>query len=217
MKKTLSLFLLVFSSIADSANYPAHWWEEVPESQRRGSWEILPQEAAPGELILSKRNELGVFSNLAYSPFYFEGRFYASIEGLWQMMKYPDLGDAKDPRVPFASEYPYERQAVYLLSGFESKRAGDAANKINKKNGTKNISYKKVRFDYKDLKQGSAKHYQIIKEAIIQKVKQNPEIYKLLMKTKGLVLKPDHNIGKNRPKSYFYHKILMDIRDKKSF
>ena len=59
---TLSLF---FISSALLASYPTHWWEKVPEQERRGSWEILPHEAARGEVILSKRNELGVFSNLA--------------------------------------------------------------------------------------------------------------------------------------------------------
>lgn len=212
--KSLFLFILFVSSLpAVANNYPAHWWEPVDENQRQGSWEILPQEAKKGEVILSKRNELGVFSNLAYAPFFYEGDFYSSVEGIWQMMKYPDLDDNKDPRIPYAAEYPYGRLEVPLLHGFESKKAGDAANKINKKYGIKNISYRGYHFDYKDMANGSDFHYKIIKEVIIEKVKQNPEIFKLLMKTKGLKLMPDHKLGKNRPKAYFYHKILMDIRD----
>lgn len=45
------------------------------------------------------------------------------------------------------------------------------------------------------------------------KLIQNPNVYRLLLKTKGLKLIPDHEQGKNQPPSYLYHKILMDIRD----
>lgn len=43
------------------ASYPQHWWTPAA---RDGApvWEILPQEARPGEVILSKRNELGLLS-----------------------------------------------------------------------------------------------------------------------------------------------------------
>src|ERR1700685_1887406 len=33
--------------------YPAHWWAPVSKDGAPG-WEILPQEAGPGEVILSK-------------------------------------------------------------------------------------------------------------------------------------------------------------------
>ena len=39
--------------------YPAHWWTPVIDPQKP-DWEIPPQEAAPGEVILSKRHELGL-------------------------------------------------------------------------------------------------------------------------------------------------------------
>jgi hypothetical protein len=79
----------------ESGPYPAHWWTPVPENQR-ASWEILPQAAKPGQVILSKRNELGILSNFAATPFAFQGRRYASVEGFWQMMLYPESSD--DPR-----------------------------------------------------------------------------------------------------------------------
>lgn len=211
--KALFLLLLLVSTPVWANKYPAHWWQHVPDTQRQGSWEILPHEAKPGEVILSKRNELGVFSNLGHSPFHFEGKHYASIEALWQMMKYPDLTDRKDPRIAYAHEYPYTRLEVYELDGFTAKRAGDAANKINKKYSFDFVSYKRVHFNYKDLASGSDRHYKIIKQAIKEKVLQNPRIMQLLLKTKGLVLKPDHSIRENSPKSYYYNKILMDIRD----
>ena len=102
----LAALILTFGSLAPEAaglevdrteggRYPAHWWEAVPESEKAW-WEILPQAAGPGEVILSKRNELGLLSNFAATPFAFRGRHYASLEGLWQGMKYPERPD--DPR-----------------------------------------------------------------------------------------------------------------------
>src|ERR1051326_8307595 len=52
------------------SRYPAHWWTPVNDP-KKPDWEILPQEAKPGEVILSKRNELGVLSNFAATPFLF--------------------------------------------------------------------------------------------------------------------------------------------------
>src|SRR5687768_15291071 len=75
--------------------YPPHWWAPVSEIGKP-DWEILPQEAGPGEVILSKRNELGLLSNFAATPFTFRGKRYASLEGFWQMMLYPE--GPNDPR-----------------------------------------------------------------------------------------------------------------------
>ena len=86
---------LVFLTILSAAvaqrpsRYPARWWTPVPEDNKP-AWEILPQAAKPGEVILSKRNELGILSNLAATPFTFRGKPYASVEGFWQMMLYPE-------------------------------------------------------------------------------------------------------------------------------
>lgn len=210
MKILLSLLFLLTAAFAQ-ASYPDSWWEVIPEQNRRGSWEILPHEAKAGEVILSKRNELGIFSNLAYAPFYLDHVHYESVEALWQMMKYPDPTDESDLRNSLA--YPFSREEVQQMYDFDAKRAGDAGNKINKENGIKFISYKKYKFDYKDMGEGSHFHYILIKRAIRSKVMQNPEVRRLLLKTKGLILKPDHHQSSNSPRSYFYHKILMDIRD----
>jgi predicted NAD-dependent protein-ADP-ribosyltransferase YbiA (DUF1768 family) len=213
--KTLALLLLVLSTtLYAHSNYPAHWWEVIPESERQGSWEILPHECKKGELVLSKRNELGVFSNFAATPFEMDGVRYASIEGLWQMMKYPDPTDSKDIRNSFSNEYPYERHQVMDMVAFEAKEAGDLANKVNKKHGIKWVSYQHKKFNYKDYAEGSKYHLKLMKKAIALKLKFNPAVYQLLMKTKGLKLVPDHKQGKNPPPSYLYHQILMDIRDK---
>ena len=78
--------------------YPTNWWGWVTDPQKP-DWEILPLEAKPGEVILSKRHELGLLSNFAPTPFVFHGKRYASLEGFWQMMLYPESGD--DPRATF--------------------------------------------------------------------------------------------------------------------
>lgn len=217
MRLTLVLFSFIFAlsacaQIQRDPSYPSHWWEYVPDNQRRGSWEILPHEAKEGEVILSKRNELGIFSNFAKTPIDFDGDRYASIEGLWQMMKYPDPRDRKDPRNKVASEYPYTRNQVKDLDGFIAKKAGDDANKINKKYGFNWVSYKGKKFDYKDHASGSKYHLKIMKQALRDKVYQNREVKELLRKTKGLKLTPDHSQGSNPPPSYKYHEIYMDIR-----
>jgi hypothetical protein len=56
-------------SPAHDSRYPAHWWVAVSKDGAP-SWEILPQEAGPGEVILSKRHELGLLSNFAPTPFH---------------------------------------------------------------------------------------------------------------------------------------------------
>src|SRR5271169_2194130 len=87
---TILLLMLAAAGHAQTGRtYPARWWTPVPEDQK-ASWEILPQAAQPGEVILSKRNELGILSNFAATPFNFRGQRYASVEGFWQMMLYPE-------------------------------------------------------------------------------------------------------------------------------
>src|SRR5690242_953093 len=96
MKRAAASLLMALAALAQpSGRYPAHWWAPVPEAQR-AEWEILPQAAKPAEVILSKRNELGILSNFAATPFTFRGRRYASVEGFWQMMLYPE--GPRDPR-----------------------------------------------------------------------------------------------------------------------
>src|SRR5271163_2159579 len=91
----LTALSLAVAFLSQPASYPAHWWTPVPEAEK-ASWEILPQAAKPGEVILSKRNELGILSNFAPTPFHYRGVRYASVEGFWQMMLYPEGAD--DPR-----------------------------------------------------------------------------------------------------------------------
>ncbi|MBI2519644.1 MAG: hypothetical protein HYV97_04480 [Bdellovibrio sp.] len=208
------LFFLCTQNLSIAQDYPSSWWKPVSRDGAP-SWEILPQDAGPGEVVLSKRHELGVFSNFGEAPFVLDNLRYNSVEGLWQMMKYPDPEWASDPRHKIdASVWRYTRDQVMSMVGFEAKNAGDLANKIYTNYGLKLISYQGEAFDYKDMGPGSERHFQIIREAIRQKVLQNFEVKALLLKTKGLKLIPDHNVGSGKPKSYYYFDILMDIRDR---
>lgn len=208
--KTLILSILLFSGVVH-AQYPQEWWIEIPRSEA-ATWEILPQEAKSGEVILSKRTELGVFSNFAATPFCLEQKCYASIEGLWQSLKYPDSALENDSRHQIAG-WPYTREQVEQMVAFEAKHAGEEASEIYKAHHLKDVSYGRRFFNYTDNAEGSAYHYKIIRAAIVAKLVQNPMALKLLLKTKGLILRPDHFVGRNDPPSFRYYDILMEIRD----
>src|SRR6059058_4334092 len=133
--KLLFLFLL-FPLVVIGQTYPTQWFQEILRSEA-ASWEILPQDAEPGEVILSKRTELGIFSNLGAASFTLDEKRFASIEGLWQSLKYPDPSLPEDPRTKM--NFPHLRSEVEMMSGFEAKDAGNEANIIYKKNGYVNV------------------------------------------------------------------------------
>ena len=188
--------------------YPAHWFAPVVDS-KKPDWEILPQEAGPGEVILSKRNELGLLSNFAPTPFVFHGKKYASLEGFWQMMKYPE--GPNDPRTMFPGiERKYTRAQVAQMVSFEANKAGALASENMTKMGITWVSFEGKRFEYKPAIPGE--HYKLIVAATWEKVKQNPEVKKVLLSTGDLILKPDHHQEPNAPAAWRYYEILMEIR-----
>jgi predicted NAD-dependent protein-ADP-ribosyltransferase YbiA (DUF1768 family) len=188
--------------------YPAHWWTPISDP-KKPDWEIMPQEAGPGEVILSKRHELGLLSNFAPTPFVFHGQRYASLEGFWQMMKYPEGPD--DPRAKFAGlEWKYTRDQVAQMVAFEANAAGALASKNLEKMGITWVSFEGRRFEYKPATPGE--HYKLIVAATWEKVKQNPEVKKVLLSTGDLILKPDHHQEPNAPAAWKYYEILMQIR-----
>jgi predicted NAD-dependent protein-ADP-ribosyltransferase YbiA (DUF1768 family) len=196
--------VLVCGAFAET-NYPSVWWQPVPREQP-AAWEILPQDAAPGEVILSKRNELGLLSNFAATPFEFHGKKYASLEGFWQAMKYPESAD--DPRTKV--EWQFTRDQVAQMTGFDAKRAGDLASENMKKLGINWVSFEGKRFEYRLKTPGE--HYCLIVEATRAKVDQNPNVKRLLLATGTLVLKPDHRQESDAPAAWRYYEILMEIR-----
>ena len=189
-------------------HYPAHWWTPIVDP-KKPDWEILPQEAGAGEVILSKRNELGLLSNFAPTPFIFHGKRYASLEGFWQMMKYPEGPD--DSRAKFPGlEWKYTRDQVAQMVSFEANHAGALASANMDKMKITWVSFERKHFEYKPAVPGE--HYKLIVEATWEKVKQNPEVKKVLLSTGDLILKPDHHQEANAPAAWRYYEILMQIR-----
>lgn len=212
--KLASTVALIFvSSLAGAANkknrpYPPEWWAEIPRSNA-ASWEILPQDAMPGEVILSKRTELGIFSNFAATPFELDGKKYASVEGFWQMMKYPE-GTADERLTWPGTEWKFTREQVAGMVGFEAKRAGDLA-EINMKKMVINwVTYQGRKMPYRVMEK--AEHYKLIRRAMQAKFDQNPELRRTLKATGDLILRPDHHQGTDTPPAWKYYEIWMEIR-----
>src|ERR1017187_800151 len=147
---------------AGAGPYPAHWWTPVPEDQK-AVWEILPQAARPGEVILSKRNELGILSNFAATPFTLSGKRYASVEGFWQMMLYPEGPGDPRARTPGIT-WPHTREEVAGMTAFEAKDAGTAAEENMRKMGIDWVTFEGKRFPYRSKKKGV--HCRLILDAM---------------------------------------------------
>jgi predicted NAD-dependent protein-ADP-ribosyltransferase YbiA (DUF1768 family) len=190
------------------AQYPRHWWTPAPK-EGAPAWEILPQEAGPGEVILSKRNELGLLSNFAATLFTFRGQRYASLEGLWQMMLYPE--GTNDPRATFPGvAWKHTRAHVAQMTSFEAKDAGTLAEENMKTMGITWVTFEGKRIEYRPAVPGE--HYQLLVAATWEKVRQNPEVKNVLLATGDLILKPDHYQEPNAPAAWRYYEILTTIR-----
>jgi predicted NAD-dependent protein-ADP-ribosyltransferase YbiA (DUF1768 family) len=188
--------------------FPKEWWTPVDPSSAP-DWEILPQAAEKDEVILSKRTELGILSNFAATPFLLDNRTYASVEGFWQMMKFPE--DAHDPRTQDPSlDWPHTREEISQMTGFEAKRAGKVGSLNMKKMGINWVTYRKQKLTYRTQKKGE--HYRLIERAMRAKLEQNPQVKKVLLKTKDLTLKPDHKQGADTPPAWMYYRIWEKLR-----
>jgi len=199
---TLALWLL----FAATVQYPADWWTPVIDPQKP-AWEILPQAARPGEVILSKRNELGILSNFAATPFSLDGVRYASVEGFWQMMLYPE--GPSDPRARL--KWPHTRAEVSQMTSFQAKAAGDIGEENMRKLGIDWVTFENRRMPYRSMTKGG--HYRLIVMAMHAKLAQNPEVRKVLLSTGSLILRPDHIQESGAPPEWAYFKLWMEIRD----
>jgi predicted NAD-dependent protein-ADP-ribosyltransferase YbiA (DUF1768 family) len=203
-----ALISVAMAQCVHAQQYPAHWWTPVIDAHKP-DWEILPQEAKPGEVILSKRSELGILSNFAATPFTLYGKRFASVEGFWQMMLYPEGPD--DPRAMFKGiRWPHTREDVAQMTAFDAKNAGDAGEENMRKMGIDWVSFDGKRMKYRSMEQG--KHYRIIVEAMRAKLEQNPKVKEILISTGDLKLRPDHYEGQNAPPEWHYFEIWMQLR-----
>lgn len=191
-------------------NYPSHWWKPEPELDAP-EWEILPQAARPGEVIVSKRNELGCLSNFAPTPFEFRGRRYASVEGWWQMMFYPE--SSTDPRALHPGlEWPHQRENVAKMTGFDAWFAGDLGFRNMRQMGINWVSFEGRRMDYWIPEKGE--HYHLVIEAMTAKLQQNETVRRVLLSTGDLILRADHHEPPDAPPSWKYCTIWMELRAK---
>jgi len=197
---------------SDLEGYPSVWFAPIDDPDKP-AWEILPQEAKAGEVILSKRNELGILSNFAATPFEIDGVRYASVEGFWQMMLYPDICPDCEPDPRLMSKkvtWKYYRFQVEQMTGLDAKSAGTLAEENMKKLGIDWVTYQEKRFPYKSATPGE--HYKVIVAAMRAKLEQNPEVKRILLATGDLILKPDHIQEEDAPPEWKYNEIWMQLR-----
>jgi predicted NAD-dependent protein-ADP-ribosyltransferase YbiA (DUF1768 family) len=199
--------LFSFSIAAAGAGYPARWFAPVPEDQK-AVWEILPQAAKPGEVILSKRNELGILSNFAATPFTFRGKHYASVEGFWQMMLYPE--GPNDPRNQKGISWTHTRDEVSQMTSFDAKDAGTAAEENMGKLAIDWVTFEGRRMPYRSTAKGE--HHNLIVAAMRAKLAQNPKVKEILLATGDLKLLADHIQELDAPPEWFYNRMWMEIR-----
>ena len=203
-----ALIAMLAAQCLSAQQYPAHWWTPVPETNKP-DWEILPQAAKPGEVILSKRNELGILSNFAATPFTLYGKRYASVEGFWQMMLYPE--GPSDPRAKFPGiTWAHTRAEVAQMTAFDAKNAGELGEKNMRAMGVDWVTFDQKRMKYWSLEKGE--HYRIIVAAMRAKLEQNPKVKEILLSTGTLNLLPDHYQEENPPAEWRYFQIWMDLR-----
>ena len=96
------------------------------------------------------------------------------------------------------------------MTAFEAKSAGTLAEQNMKRMGIDWVTFEGKRFKYRSAQPGE--HYRLIVEATREKVRQNPEVKRVLMATGDLILKPDHYGETNSPPEWRYYEILMRIR-----
>ena len=202
----------VYRTITYYSTYNQAWFAPIIDPNKP-DWEILPQEAKPGEVILSKRNELGILSNFAATPFMMDRNRYASVEGFWQAMLYPEPCPDCDPDPRMMSKkVKWEHYAfqVAQMTGFEAKAAGTIAEENMKTLGIDWCTYGGKRFPYRSQMPGE--HNRLIVAAMRAKLEQNPEVKRILHATGDLILKPDHHGEDNPPPEWKYNEIWMQLR-----
>jgi hypothetical protein len=72
------------------------------------------------------------------------------------------------------------------------------------------VTFEGKRMEYKPATPGE--HYKLIVEATREKVRQNPEVQKVLLVTGDLVLMPDHHQEPDAPAAWRYYEIITVIR-----
>jgi predicted NAD-dependent protein-ADP-ribosyltransferase YbiA (DUF1768 family) len=148
-------------------------------------------------------------SNFAPTPFVLDGKRYASVEGFWQMMLYPE-GTRDERARDKGVTWKYTREQVAQMTDFEANAAGILAEENMKTLGIDWCTYQGKRFPYRSQIPGE--HYRLIVAAMRAKLEQNPEVRRILLATGDLILRPDHHGEENSPPEWKYNEIWMQLR-----
>ncbi|MGB3425411.1 MAG: PAS domain S-box protein [Castellaniella sp.] len=129
-------------------------------------------------------------SNFSLSPFEFEGRLLASVEGFIQGIKFPP-GHAS-------------REQAFAASAWDAKACGQGAEK--------QFAY----WDGTQLEFGSDAHHALVERALRARFAQNEGLRRVLASTQGLDIQ--HLTGESEPErtsmpAALFCRILTDIRD----
>jgi hypothetical protein len=73
------------------------------------------------------------------------------------------------------------------------------------------VTFEGRRMQYRTGEKGE--HYTLIVEATREKVRQNPEVKRVLRATGDLILRPDHHQEAGAPPAWRYYEIMMMIRE----
>lgn len=190
--------------------YPEDWWTPVTDKPLFEG-EVFPQAAKEGEVVLSSRTELGILSNFAATTFVYKKKTYASVEGFWQSMLFPDPMLTNDIRESSSAlSWSFTRSQVAILSGEKVRRAGVEGLSNMNKLAIDWVSFEGNKMTYKE--QGNSEFYILIRVAMIEKFMQNQAVCEVLHKTGDLKLVADFDTSKNPAKAWNYFDIWMDLR-----
>lgn len=138
-----------------------HIFQLHASSERGMAFSLIgPEDSArraPINIVQSIAPRFAPISNLAHTPFEFEGQRYASIEGFWQGLKRSE---------------PVERRAMARLWGSEAKEVGSRVDQPSA-------------FDWQDvaIAAGSPEHWALMRAACMAKFSQNEEARAALLAT----------------------------------
>ena len=132
--------------------------------------------------------------NLEEAHFELDGERFASIEGFWQGIKYPEGSN--------------ERRRIFTLFGMEAKFAGDPVKHLEE-----------LTYGGQVIKIGSPEHHELMKRALCAKLEQNPKLKDMLIASEEATIiheptKPDGALypdSKTIPAAV-YSSIMMELR-----
>ncbi len=140
-----------------------------------------------------------ILSNLAPTPFEYEGIKFASVESALQGIKFKDENIQKE---------------VFAMTGLQALKTGrKITNSIDE---TKNTKHYYVYWKGKKMPYNGTEHRELVLNFIREKIKQNKEVQKALLDTKDFFIY--HDVGEESPNTSLpekvYIKMLLEERAK---